>query len=151
MAIVAVAVGFVSCDDHELSDDKYQNKLVGEWSLKTMDYEVKTNSVSQIASYSLPSVEMELDEVIFDIRANGSLLVTSTYGADSEMATYQYQVRDGNLYILMPEGDVLEPGSSLYFDIEDVTRRKLVLEMEMKSTEDGVTMEVNVRLTFDKR
>ena len=126
MLLVAMAIGFVSCEQTELSDSKYQNKLVGEWSVKTIKgVLVKDGVVIEEQSKNIPDGEM-YESIVYNFKKNGTFdeIVVET-GGDRDVETGKYNVNDGKL-ILSYIDDTNEP---VELDILDISKKNLVLSL----------------------
>ena len=144
MLLVAMAIGFASCEQTELSDNKYQNKLVGEWSVTTVKgVLMKDGVVVQEESKNIPDGEM-YESIVYNFKKDGTFdeIVVEADG-DRDVEKGKYSVTDGKL-ILSYLDDSEEP---VQFDIVDISKKKLVLKAS-ESSAGG--MSATFELHFEK-
>lgn len=140
MLLVAMAIGFASCEQTELSDNKYQNKLVGEWSATTIKgVLVKDGVVIEEQSKNIPDGEM-YESIVYNFKKDGTFdeIVVEADG-DRDVENGKYSVTDGKL-ILSYLDDSDEP---VQLDIVDISKKKLVLKLsEPYSLDTEMIMEL---------
>ena len=145
MLLAALAIGFVSCEQSEYSDRKYQNKLEGEWNLTLINGTLFQNgTVVQEASKTLPDAS-SYQSIKFNFKKDGIYEINVVFASDgeSESEIGKYSVIEGKLAIYEPG----EPDEAVYIDIVEVSNKNLILQAS-ESYEVGVYAEYE--LHFDK-
>ncbi len=145
--VIALAIGFVSCDKSEWPDSKYQSKLVGEWSLSA----ITMSSEFQSASVSIPNPEMGLDAVVFNLKRGGTCVISMTSQGVTQSLNGTYQVSDGKFLLTTKyENDYEVETETTSFDIEDVSGKKLVLKIIQPLEADDPSLAMDILLEFTK-
>ncbi|MBQ7856400.1 MAG: hypothetical protein IJ348_04730 [Alistipes sp.] len=151
MAVAVVALAASSCSEQNFSDDKYQSKLVGTWSLESIKYDVKAGGTTVNSTISIPGPETELKELIYTFYPEGSCSCSITYTDDTTVVNEEsYEVRDGDL-CMQVLGDDGTSTEVVELEIKRVTNKELVLEMESDEDMDGVLISSDVKLYFRKK
>ena len=140
MLVIAFAIGFVSCEQTQPSDNKYQEKLVGEWSAKTVKgVLVKDGVVIQEQSKNIPDGEM-YESIVYNFKKDGTLKATIVYAngeEDFEEGTY---IVTGNKLAMYDKDD---PNGVEYAEIVDISDKNLVLKLsEPYSLDTEMIMEL---------
>lgn len=145
MLLVALAIGFVSCEQSEYSDRKYQNKLEGEWNLTLINGTLfKNGTVVQEVSKTLPDEE-SYQSVEFDFKKDGIYEIDVLLYGETEHRSElgKYSVIEGKLALYEP--DELE--EAVYIDIVEVSNKNLILQA---SESYAVGVYAEYELHFDK-
>lgn len=148
LCVVALAIGFVSCDNSDMPDSKYQSKLVGKWSLASITMTTAYGS----STITLPNPDMDLEALVFDLKKNGTCVVSMTAQGMSESLNGTYQVSDGKFLLTAKyeyDGEVETETTSL--DIEELSGKKLVLKMSQPLDEDDPSSTMDLLMTFAKK
>ena len=144
MLVIALAIGFVSCEK-ELSDGDYQNKLVGKWSMTSVNMTLSAMGYSQSSSMAFPNEAY--DALILEFKQGGTLVTTSIYNGEPEVSTNKYLVSGGNLII----GSTYDGEDETYsMAITSISDKNLTLQMNQSSTEDGVSATLSVTMNLAK-
>ena len=145
MLAVAFAIGFVSCEQSEYSDSKYQNKLKGKWNLTLINGTLsKDGTILQEASKTLPDAE-SYQSITFNFKKDGTYEINAVFASDGESGCEmgKYSVVDGKLALYEPD----EPDEPVYIDIVDISNKNLILKAS-ESYDGG--MSAVYELHFDK-
>jgi hypothetical protein len=145
MLLIALAIGFVSCEQTELSDRKYQNKLEGEWNLTLINGTLsKDGAILQEVSKTLPDVE-SYQSIKFNFKKDGTYEINAVFASDgkSECEMGKYSVVDGKLALYEPD----DPDEPVYIDIVEISNKNLILKASESSTGG---MSATFELHFEK-
>ena len=145
MLLVALAIGFVSCEQSEYSDRKYQNKLEGEWNLTLINGTLfKNGTVVQEVSKTLPDEE-SYQSITFAFKKDGIYEIDVLLYGETEHRSElgKYSVIEGKLALYEP--DELE--EAVYIDIVEVSNKNLILKAS-ESSAGG--MSATFELHFEK-
>ena len=145
MLLVALAIGFVSCEQSEYSDRKYQNKLEGEWNLTLINGTLfKNGTVVQEASKTLPDAS-SYQSIKFNFKKDGIYEIDVLLYGETEHRSElgKYSVIEGKLALYEP--DELE--EAVYIDIVEVSNKNLILKAS-ESSAGG--MSATFELHFEK-
>jgi hypothetical protein len=125
--LVALTIGFVSCEPVENSDSKYESKLMGAWNLTVAEVTLLASGiVVQERVVSLPDAE-SYQSIVFDFKKDGTYTITTILAnGEQEEQTSNYSVANGKLTIY-------EEGTPYLLDIVDITNKKLTLRISEKS------------------
>ena len=144
MLVIALAIGFVSCEK-ELSDGDYQNKLVGKWSMTSVNITLSAMGYSESSSMTFPNEEC--DAMILEFKQDGTLVATSIYNGEPEVSTNKYHVSGGNLIIASTYDGEEETYSMAITSISD---KNLTLQMSQSDTEDGISIAISATMNLAK-
>lgn len=144
MLAVALAIGFVSCEQSEYSDRKYQNKLEGEWNLTLINGTLyKDGMVVQAVSKTLPDAE-SYQSIKFNFKKDDTYTIIAVFASDEmdpESESGKYSVADGKLVLYEPD----EPDEPVYIDIIDISNKSLILQA-LESSADGMSATFELHL-----
>ena len=144
MLVIALAIGFVSCEK-ELSDGDYQNKLIGKWSMTSLNTTVSAMGYSESSSMTFPNEDC--DAMILEFKQDGTLVTTAIYDGEPVVSTDKYHVSGGNLII----GSTYDGEEETYsMAITSITNKNMTLQMNQSSTEDGVSATLAVTMNLAK-
>jgi hypothetical protein len=125
LLLVALVIGFVSCEPVENTDSKYESKLVGKWNATSIKGTLSQGSlVLQEEVITLPA-EGKCESVVFDFKKDGTFdeIVVEADG-DRDVEKGKYSVTDGKL--ILSYLDVSEEPVQL--DIVDISNKNLILK-----------------------
>lgn len=145
MVAVALAIGFVSCEQSELSDSKYQNKLEGKWNMTLINGTLsKDGAILQEVSKTLPDAE-SYQSITFNFKKDGTYEINAVIAGngESQCEMGKYSVVDGKLALYEPD----EPDEPVYIDIVDISNKNLIL---LASESNGAGLKATYELHFDK-
>lgn len=125
---LVLSVGFSSCSDDDEASIGSESDLIGTW--QCTYGEITATVDGETESYS--------DEFDMKIKFNEN----GTAILDNKTYSWSYK---GNKLTLNYDGDGQET-----FTVTTLTNTKLVMEMHLKTKEDGVTYELYEKLTFIK-
>jgi hypothetical protein len=110
LLLVALAIGFVSCEPVENTDGKYESKLVGKWNATSIKGILSQGSlVLQEEVITLPA-EGKCESVVFDFKKDGTFeLIVVFADGDKDIEEGEYSVVDGVL-IMRAKGGVRDNG-----------------------------------------
>ena len=143
MLLVALAIGFVSCEQSEYSDRKYQNKLKGEWNLTLINGTLyQDGTVIQEVSKTLPDKD-SYQSVEFNFKKDGTYEIDVLLYGETEHKSEigKYSVADGKLALYEPD----EPNEPLYINIVDISNKSLILQAS-ESSDDGMSATFELHL-----
>ena len=145
MLLVAMAIGFASCEQSELSDSKYQNKLEGKWNMTLINGTLsKDGAILQEVSKTLPDAE-SYQSITFNFKKDGTYEINAVIAinGETECMVGKYSVVDGKLALYGPD----ESDEPVYIDIVDISNKNLIL-MASESYDGG--MSATYELHFEK-
>lgn len=152
MAATIVALAATSCKEQDFSDDKYESKLVGTWSLESIKYDVKAEGTSVNSTINIPSQEVDIKSLIYTFYSNGSYSLAITFMDDTtETSENSYEVRDGDLCLRVLDDSDTSTDVVVVLEIKRVTNKELLLEMESEENMDGLTISTDTKLYFRKK
>lgn len=141
MLVIALAIGFVSCEK-ELSDGDYQNKLIGKWSMTSLNTTVSAMGYSESSSMTFPNEDC--DAMILEFKQDGTVVTTAIYDGEPAVSTDKYHVSGGNLIVNDNEGGAYSMA------ITNISDKNLTLQMSQSDTEDGISATISVTMNLAK-
>ena len=149
--VIALAIGFVSCDKSGWPDSKYQSKLVGEWSLTSIAINYSAEGVNQSMTISVPNAEIGINSLVLDLKRDNSFTMTTDYDGDNEAFGGTYKVANGKLILTgVYEYDGYTETEEIHFDIKEVSNKNLELGIVYVDGEEDLFSSVNATLNFNK-
>ena len=145
MVAVALAIGFVSCEQSELSDSKYQNKLEGKWNMTLIKGTLSSNgNIIQEESKSLPDKDT-YQSITFDFKKDGTYEINAVIASngETECMVGKYSVVDGKLALYGPD----ESDEPVCIDIVDISNKNLIL---LASESNSAGLKATYELHFEK-
>lgn len=144
LLLVALAIGFVSCEPVENTDSKYESKLVGKWNATSIKGILSQGSlVLQDEVITLPA-EGKCESVVFDFKKEGTFEIIVVYAdGDKDIEEGEYSIVDGVL-IMREKGDPDEKDS---LEIIDISNKNMTLKI-LESMGSGITAAFEIY--FDK-